>query len=203
MATSQIVKFGGWTAVAALAAALGFASAARAGDDGYQPLWVGIGSALGVDPGSDGDAIDYRERAKLVLPKSNILPPPGSANSANPAWPKDPDIAAAKQAKIDSQKAPFQGWGGGSRHLPVVNVTGPVTIGANAGKAAPVKPCNRFDGTGACGGVKAQGHSFLNNFGFDTAKLGPEPDREWLTDPPRGLRAPVGPLPTPTPAPRN
>ena len=201
MATSRILKTCGWTAVAALGLALGLGSAAQAGDDGYQPLWVGIGSTIGVVPGADDESIDYRERAKLVLPKTKVLPPPGSSDVANPAWPKDPDIAAAKQAKIDSQKAPFQGWG--SRHVPVVNVTGPVTIGAYAGQGAPVKPCNKADGTGACGGVAHQGHSFLNNFGFDTAKLGPEPDREWLTDPPRGLRAPVGPLATPTPAPRN
>jgi hypothetical protein len=25
-----------------------------------------------------------------------------------------------------------------------------------------------------------------------SAKLGPEPDREWLTDPPKGYRAPAG-----------
>ena len=24
--------------------------------------------------------------------------------------------------------------------------------------------------------------------------LGPEPDREWLTDPPQGYRAPIGPV---------
>ena len=27
-----------------------------------------------------------------------------------------------------------------------------------------------------------------------TAPLGPEPDREWLTDPPKGFRAPVEPI---------
>ena len=29
--------------------------------------------------------------------------------------------------------------------------------------------------------------------GKSTEPLGPEPDREWLTDPPKGFRAPVGP----------
>jgi hypothetical protein len=29
--------------------------------------------------------------------------------------------------------------------------------------------------------------------GKSAAPLGPEPDREWLTDPPKGFRAPVAP----------
>ena len=30
--------------------------------------------------------------------------------------------------------------------------------------------------------------------GKSAEPLGPEPDREWLTDPPKGFRAPVGPV---------
>jgi hypothetical protein len=42
----------------------------------------------------DGEGIDYRERAPLVVPPSRNLPPPQSEASvtANPAWPKDPDV---------------------------------------------------------------------------------------------------------------
>jgi hypothetical protein len=43
----------------------------------------------------DGEpGIDYRERAPLVVPPSRTLPPPRNpdAVSANPAWPKDPDV---------------------------------------------------------------------------------------------------------------
>jgi len=202
MATSRKINALTFAAVMAVGLALGNGMAARAADDGYAPLWEGLGASLGVGA-PDDTTIDYRERAKLVLPKSKDLPPPVDASTANPAWPNDPDVAAAKQAKIDAHKPVFQGWGGGSRHLPVVNVTGPVTIGASAGQGVPKKPCNLADGTGACGGANPQGHSFWNNLGFDTAKLGPEPDREWLTDPPRGLRAPVGPVPSPTPTPHN
>jgi len=196
MSTSRKFSPLPWTALAALGVALSLATAARAADDGYAPMWEGIGVSLGVGS-PDDTTIDYRERAKLVLPKTKVLPPPVDASAPNPAWPNDPDVAAAKQAKLDAHKPVFQGWG--SRHVPVVNVTGPVTIGVNAGQGVAKKPCNLADGTGACGGVDPQKPGFLNNFGFSTAKLGPEPDREWLTDPPRGLRAPVGPSPTPTP----
>jgi len=44
----------------------------------------------------DGEpGIEYRERAPLVVPPSRTLPPPRNpdAVTANPAWPKDPDVA--------------------------------------------------------------------------------------------------------------
>ena len=49
----------------------------------------------------DGEGIDYRERAPLVVPPSRNLPPPQSEASvtANPAWPKDPD---AQQRKVEA-----------------------------------------------------------------------------------------------------
>jgi hypothetical protein len=51
----------------------------------------------------DGEGIDYRERAPLVVPPSRNLPPPQSEASvtANPAWPKDPD---AQQRKVEAAK---------------------------------------------------------------------------------------------------
>ena len=46
--------------------------------------------------------IDYNERSPLVVPPTRDLPPPAS-NNAPPApnWPKDADVARAKQAKKD------------------------------------------------------------------------------------------------------
>ena len=54
-------------------------------------------------PARDGEGIDYRERAPLVVPPSRNLPPPQSeaAVTANPAWPNDPD---AKQRKVEAAK---------------------------------------------------------------------------------------------------
>src|SRR3982074_3920322 len=51
----------------------------------------------------DGEGIEYRERAPLVVPPTRNLPPPQSeaAITANPAWPKDPDV---KQRKADAVK---------------------------------------------------------------------------------------------------
>jgi hypothetical protein len=48
----------------------------------------------------DGAAIDYRERSPLVVPPSRNLPPPqGDAAARNPAWPNDPDVRRAREAK--------------------------------------------------------------------------------------------------------
>src|SRR5262245_63018847 len=49
----------------------------------------------------DGEGIDFRERAPLVVPPSRNLPPPqdGTPVTANPAWPKDPDAASARRRR--------------------------------------------------------------------------------------------------------
>ena len=60
----------------------------------------------------DGEGIDYRERAPLVVPPSRNLPPPQSEASvtANPAWPKDPD---AQQRKVEAAKKKLPNHGSG------------------------------------------------------------------------------------------
>ncbi len=51
----------------------------------------------------DGESIEYRERAPLVVPPSRNLPAPQSQATVtnDPAWPNDPDV---KQRKIDAVK---------------------------------------------------------------------------------------------------
>lgn len=48
----------------------------------------------------DGDQIEYRERAPLVLPTTRDLPPPEKADKTKIAnWPDDPDVKRLKKAK--------------------------------------------------------------------------------------------------------
>lgn len=179
------------------------APSARAADDGYAPLWDGIGATIGLIPGKTDDAIDYRERGRLVLPKSNALPPPVASRGQNPAWPKDPDVQAAKQAKIDAQKPAFKGLGGKYgvwNALQPTNVTGPITVDATAGQGPAQPLCNIGGGGGNCAGGGGGANGFMRMFGVETTALGPEPSRDYLTDPPPGYRAPVGPVATPAPA---
>jgi len=69
--------------LAALALSLGYATLtpAKAADDGqgsfFSSVWGMIGGGIGVAPRSD-PAIDYHERAPLVLPPKMDLPPPAA-----------------------------------------------------------------------------------------------------------------------------
>jgi hypothetical protein len=64
-------------------------------------IFRGILEGLGLR--KDGEAINYQERAPLVIPQGRTLPPPEKAGAAlanNPAWPKDPDVKR-KKMEID------------------------------------------------------------------------------------------------------
>jgi hypothetical protein len=88
-----------------LAMALSAGSASAAEDDEDLPLDTKLFRQFMKDLGlrRDGEGIDYRERAPLVVPPSRNLPPPRSeaAVTSNPAWPNDPDV---KQRKLDAVK---------------------------------------------------------------------------------------------------
>jgi hypothetical protein len=57
-------------------------------------IMEGLGLKRDGEPG-----INYQERAPLVIPPSRNLPPPerSDAVTANPAWPKDPDVERRKR----------------------------------------------------------------------------------------------------------
>jgi len=90
------------TAACALALAMALTAApARAEDDEPsidQKVLRGLMEGLGLK--RDGEAINYQERAPLVIPPGRDLPPPekGDIAAANPAWPKDPDVERRKEA---------------------------------------------------------------------------------------------------------
>jgi hypothetical protein len=65
----------------------------------------GIMRSLGLRS-TDDPGIEYRERPPLVIPPARSLPPPESAAAAarGAAWPNDPDVLRAKQAKADKKK---------------------------------------------------------------------------------------------------
>jgi hypothetical protein len=84
---------------------------ARAADDNDDTAWDTkiLRSVLeGIGLERDGkNTIDYHERPPLVIPGSKALPAPQSDDAIiarTPAWPKDPDVARARQARIDAKK---------------------------------------------------------------------------------------------------
>jgi hypothetical protein len=179
----------------ALAALLTPAGVAVAGDDGAAPLWEGIGSIVSplVGFGKDEkDPIEYREHGKIVVPKAMDLPEPNAGPTASRAdWPLNQEIQRKKLAK-ERQKELDRISGNEPAKMRAVRSfpNAPVTV--NAGDQPDGAPAPNG------GGAPAQSSSFLGNLnplgwagiGKSNA-LGPEPDREWLTDPPKGYREPV------------
>ena len=169
---------------------------AWAGDDGQAPLWQGIGSIFGPVIGFGfGDdkppPIDYREHGKIVVPPKMDLPPPAASASVDPAWPVNQEVVRRKALKEEGKKT-IAGVGDARlRYTHPFPSNKPVTVRAVTPDGQEVK-CQ-----GACG----QASSVLGNLnplnwvgmGKSAVPLGPEPDREWLTDPPKGFRAPVEP----------
>ena len=187
--------------VLALTSASLVSSPGWAGDDGAAPLWQGLGSLFGPVVGFTGlgggekpPPIEYREHGKLVLPPNTELPPPGSSASADPSWPVNQEILRKKALKDEAKKS-IAGVGDARlRYTHGFPANEPVTIRAVDPDGQTVK-CQ-----GSCG-TSSTVLSNLNPLKWvgmggksDAAAVGPEPDREWLTDPPKGFRAPVEPV---------
>ena len=151
---------------------------------------------LGLQRGDTG--INYRERSPLVVPPSRNLPPPatGPIVEKNPAWPKDPDIKARKEAKAE-RAAPRKY---GDNVMESIRPLRPDELrpsgkpGRNAGTnsadnrvtdySAPMKPSE----LGYKGGVFSSLFKFNNEGEYGT--FTGEAPRTSLIEPPAGYRTP-------------
>jgi hypothetical protein len=173
---------------------------ASAGDDGDAPLWKGVSGIFGPVVGFTGlgggdkpPPIEYREHGKLVLPPNRDLPPPSSSASADPSWPVNQEILRKKALKEEGKKS-IAGVGDARlRYTHGFPAGEPVTVRSVTPDGQTVK---------SSAGNSGSDSSPLGNLnplnwvgmGKANAPLGPEPDRDWLTDPPKGFRAPVEPI---------
>ena len=182
---------------AAIVGVVGFGStSAFAGDDGQAPIWVGIGSIFGWGSDDNKDPIDYRERGKIVLPPKMDLPPPASpAVKSAGAWPVDPDVQSRKREKEKEKERPADTTQGyipvKQKFVPQVDPNAVVTVRATAGQG-PGSSCP----DGQCQSSALEQLNPIGWFGGGKKTLGPEPNRDWLTDPPKGYRAPYTPSTT-------
>jgi hypothetical protein len=182
-------------AAATLAISVAFfaSSPTFAGDDGAAPLWVGIGSifgGLGLNWGKEDKApIEYREHGKIVVPPKMELPPPAASSpSQAAAWPINQELQRKKVEK-DAAKKTIAGQGDARlRYTHPFDPNSTVTIRASdqEGPAANC-PNGKCESSSVLGNLNPMGWVGLGK----SAPLGPEPDREWLTDPPKGYRTPV------------
>ncbi len=168
-------------------------SAVRAGDDGQEPLWMGLGDTLGLTNTDKVDeSIKYGERPKLVLPKTTDLPPPSPALSMTADWPHDPDVEKVKRDKEailhrhqrspSLDKASLYGRPL-SPDLLRSDHAAPGTLGAADHCQVDPRHCHwiRPDILEKLGLKKDE----------NTIVAGQEPGRDWLTDPPKGYRLPT------------
>ncbi len=181
-----------WTSMAfAMTLAAFSTTAAMAGDDGAAPIWVGIGSIFGWGK-KDAAPINYREYGKIVVPPNMDLPPPGSRSAARPAdWPINQESQRKKAQKAAARKE-IAGVGDARLRYthPFDPNAGTVTVRAVDPQGNEIK-CPE----GSCGSSGSSVLSSLNPLSWvgmgKHASLGPEPNREWLTDPPKGFRSPL------------
>jgi len=87
----------------AIGLAAGMAASGAVAEEGV--LMKSILGTIGIVPG-DRPAIDYRERAPLVLPPRIELREPGkpaTAQARNGQWPSDPDVAASERQQAEAR----------------------------------------------------------------------------------------------------
>jgi hypothetical protein len=166
---------------------------AKAGDDGAAPLWVGIGSIFGPLVGFNKEErppIDYREHGKLVLPPNTDLPQPGAAANSPTDWPVNQEVVRKKLAKEEAKEKQIAGQGDARLRYTHPFPNAPVTVQASDQPDQQVPAGGKVESSSAMGNLNPMSWVGMGKH----VPLGPEPDREWLTDPPQGYRAPVGPV---------
>lgn len=184
---------------AAFAAALivSFAAApSHAADDGQASMLSGLAKTLGLTH-DDDPQIDYRERSKLVVPPKIALPPPAASVRQDPAWPVDVETVRDKKRKKIEDAAPTARQRS-LRSYHQFNPGDAVKVTTSGLEKSSGPPCRFPDPkTGECpSAVTSTGSSWnpLTWVGLQKKPqlvLGPEPERENLIDPPKGLRAPA------------
>lgn len=157
-----------------------------------QKIIKGILGGIGLDVGQPG--IDYGERAPLVIPPNNDLPPPQASNVATPAdWPKEAHHKKPTSTKkLDAN--------GSVRQYATEKATGSAAEMSSGSKpttgATSVAPRDPADNTTDIGGrpLLSLGDStglfnFLGNKP-EEAQFVHEPPRLNLTQPPVGYQTP-------------
>ncbi|HZD62089.1 MAG TPA: hypothetical protein VE200_04765 [Xanthobacteraceae bacterium] len=147
----------------------------------------------------DGEGIDYRERAPLVVPPSRNLPPPQSEASvtSNPAWPKDPDV---QQRKVEATRKKQAGRTAAetmeAEGRPISRSEldrGKIAAGTSANAGSPQNP---DDSARAMRPSELGSKSFFSDIFStfsdkgETGTFTGEPTRESLTAPPAGYQTP-------------
>ncbi len=186
------------TQAKALSAAIVFAAGvsvttslpARAVDDGQANFFDTLLGILTISPTERNDAkaeIDYRERAPLVLPPRMELRQPQEAGATrSAAWPLDPDVVKRRKAALEASRAK----GSPAKGNDVLSKQ-ELNSGRYAGTAVePPQQPRCGDNQHNC--LYVNPDELRNGAALDQSTkevaVGEEPDREYLTQPPKGYR---------------
>jgi hypothetical protein len=166
-------------------AGFGAARPALAFDD--QSTITSVLGLVGVPIEQNDEKIDYRERPKLVLPPSReALPQPQARGDGRPGdWPLDQDVVRRRQAAAAAREPAPQP---GLNQNPVIS---PRELAKDRGEAGP-----RTAGDSEClnssrrecllmSPEEAKAGTSEKRF---SVTAGDEPNRSYLTEPPRGYR---------------
>ena len=158
---------------------------------------IDFGRALLGLPGEEAPPIDYRERPPLVVPpNANLRPPaaPVSPDQRVANWPQDPDVVARRKAAQDA-RAPVsfdsvtRDDGGVTRRMTAQEIRAGRVAGQEVNRT-PVTLTDDRQRVGPYGGAAALREMDKRSAQEASALERAEPRREFLTDPPVGLRAP-------------
>jgi hypothetical protein len=186
-------------AVLALVGGLSLAAPARAlDDDGRKSVFSSVLGLLELTPSDPQPDIDYRERPPLALPPKTELPPPVAEQPESPAWPNDPDVQRRK-AEASKLRLPslLTRDGASTRLTKEQLISGRRTSGTDVTGAPDSNPypdmkrCSQGRCTWVSPAELAREGAAGKKADQDSSGAtvaGVEPDRRFLTDPPRGYR---------------
>lgn len=183
--------------VLALFAGLMLAQTAPAmAQDGFG-MWRLFGS-IGLLPSVDRDPIEYRDRPSLVVPKDRKglrNPEDPEAHAQNPAWPVDPDVQDRK-AEVARRGEPGRQLLRNNDPVEGNRLSVDQMRAGRAQQGAVMAEPNFTRNDQA--GVRLSPDQWSAQQRQATGPSyppGTEPPRQYLTDPPRGLRQPAAGAP--------
>lgn len=141
------------------------------------------------------DPIEYRERPNLVVPKdTSRLRSPEDADPAqrNAAWPNDPDVDARRRADA-ARNAPSSELLSGRRSIDGARLSTDELARGRTARGTPQAEPNFTRNDQAGVRVSPEEWSRISRTSDQSPQLaaGVEPPRQYLTDPPKGLRTPA------------
>jgi hypothetical protein len=163
---------------------------------------IDFGRVLLGLPADEAPPIDYRERPPLVVPPSQNLRPPVPAvepDQRRANWPQDPDVLARRKAAQEA-RVPLsldsltRGEDQPTRRMTAQEIRAGRVAGQEVNRTPTITIDDR-ERSSPFGGVTAL-REMDKRSAEEAASLDrAEPRREFLTDPPVGLRAPSGNAP--------